>query len=377
MSTDPPHAAPTDAPAALRVHGGLDLAETSALGIDPATVLDVSASVNPFGPSPVVQRAIRGAPVDVYPDPRCTEARAALARACRTTPDRVVLGNGATELLWTVARVLLAPGDAMVVCEPAFSELGAAAVHAGARVIACRGGEEQGFRSDPADAVRIARRHGARVVALCMPSSPVGELPAVEPLLALVSRNADLVFVLDQSFLALSTHAELRTAAMPDNVICVRSLTKEHAIPGVRVGYLLAAPERAHAVEVARPAWTVGSAAQAAAVASEDADDLVAATRVRLLSDAVTLANALRALGYEVLPSDTTYFVVRVGDAAAFRRALLCGHRVLVRDCTSFGMPAWVRVAARGGEDARRIVAGFAELAAAFAPRRTSERSRA
>ena len=377
MSTDPLNAAPPDAAPGLRVHGGLDLAETSALGIDPATVLDVSASVNPCGPSPAVARAIRTAPVHVYPDPACAAARAALARACGTTPERVVLGNGATELLWTVARVLLAPGDAMVLCEPAFSELGAAAAHAGARVIACRGGEEQGFRSDPADAVRMARRHGARVVALCMPSSPVGEVPAVESLLALVSRNADLVFVLDQSFLALSTHAELRTAAMPDNVICVRSLTKEHAIPGVRVGYLVAAAERARAIEIARPAWTASSAAQAAAIASVDADDFVAATRARLLCDAATLADALRVLGYEVLPSDTTYFVVRVGDAAKFRHALLCGHRVLVRDCTSFGMPAWVRVAARGGDDARRIVAGFAELAADFVPRGRRERSRA
>lgn len=362
-STDPSHAAPP-----LRVHGGLDLAETAAVGIDPATVLDVSTSVNPYGPSPAMAHAIRTAPLDVYPDPSCSAARGALARACGTSPERVVVGNGATELLWTLARVLLAPGDTMVVCEPAFSELAAAAADAGARLLSCRSAEQEGFRCDPAAAARMARQAGARVVALCMPSSPVGDLPAVAPLLAVVSEHADLTFVIDQSFLALSTQPSLRATAMPDNVVCVRSLTKEHAIPGVRVGYLIAAPSLARRLEVARPAWTVGSAAQAAAVASVDAEDFVAASRSRLLADAASLADALRALGYEVLPSQTTYFVVRVGDAAAFRRALLHEHRVLVRDCTSFGMAEWVRVAARSGEDARRVVAGFAALAARLAP---------
>lgn len=369
MSADPQHAVPP-----LRVHGGLDLAETARLGIDPATVLDVSASVNPYGPSPAVERAIRTAPLDVYPDPACTAARAAIARACSTTPERVVVGNGATELMWTLARLLLAPGDALVLCEPAFSELGAAAVHAGASVVSCRGGAEQGFRVDPEAAVRMARGHGARVVALCMPASPVGDLPSITPLIGLVARNPDVTFVLDQSFLALSTRPEASAVATPDNAVCIRSLTKEHAIPGVRVGYLLAEPGLARRLEIARPAWTVGSAAQAAAVAAVGAADFVATSRARLLADAAALARALRALGYAVLPSQTTYFVAQVGDAAAFRHALLREHRVLVRDCTSFGMPDWVRVAARGGDAARRIVAGFAALAARFAVRSGPER---
>ena len=353
----------------LRVHGGVDDAELTALGVDPATVVDASTSVNPYGPVPAVVRAIRDAAIARYPDPACTAARAALAGRCGVAPARVVLGNGATDLLWTVARVLLAPGDAAVVCEPAFSELAAAVVHAGATVVACRARAEEGFRDDPAVAVDLARRTGARVVALCTPASPTGTLVRAQRLAALAAATPDLVFVLDQSFLALCTHAEDSTAPMPDNVVCVRSLTKEHAIPGVRVGYLIAPPALAARVASARPAWTVGSAAQAAAVAAVAADDAVAEVRARLLREAAALDGALAELGYPILPSETTYFVVRVGDGAAFRRALLCGHGVLVRDCASFGMAAWVRVGARGGDDARRIVAGFAALAPAFASR--------
>lgn len=361
-SSDPQRGAP-------RVHGGLDAAELHALGIDAADVLDVSTGVNPYGPAPAVLEAIRRAPVDVYPDPTCGAARAALARACAVDPRRVVLGNGATDLLWHAARVLLAPGDVLLSCEPTFSELRTAATQAGARVVAWRADEGRGCALDVGSIARAARASAARAVGLCVPSSPVGAVVVPEEVGWLAARIAPAVLLLDQSFLALSTrHQDLR-AALPDTVVVVRSLTKEHAIPGVRVGYLLAEEALAARIGAAIPTWTVGSAAQAAAAAALDAEDFVVATRARLLADAAVLANRLSRLGYVVLPSATPYFVARVGDAATFRRELLRTHRVLVRDCSSFGMPAWVRVGARGDAAADRVVDGFAGLAARFASR--------
>jgi histidinol-phosphate/aromatic aminotransferase/cobyric acid decarboxylase-like protein len=349
------------------LHGGLDLAELRALGVAAYDVLDVSTSVNPYGPAPAVLDAIREVRVDVYPDPCCTAARAALARQCGVEAQRVVLGNGATDLLWTVARVLLAPGDTLLSCEPTFSELRAAATHAGARVLEWRADERDGFALDVHAIARAARDARARAVALCVPASPVGVLLAPPEIAWLAERIAPALLVLDQSFLALSTRPDDRRVALPDNVVAVRSLTKEHAIPGVRVGFLLAEPALATRIAVARPAWTVGSAAQAAAIAAVAAEDFVAATRARLLADAARLSERLRDAGYVVARSQTPYFVVHVGDAAPFRRELLRAHGVLVRDCTSFGMPAWVRVAARGDAAATRIVDGFAALAPRFA----------
>lgn len=350
-----------------RVHGGLDLAELRALGIAADDVLDVSTSVNPYGPAPVVVDAIREARVDVYPDPSCDAARAALARAYAIDARRIVLGNGATDLLWTVARALLGPGDALLSCEPAFSELRAAALHAGARIVDWRADERHGFALDVHAIACAAHDAAVRAVGLCVPASPAGGALSVSEIAWLAARIAPATLVLDQSFLALSTRHEDLHAELADGVVAVRSLTKEHAIPGVRVGYLVAAPALAARVAAARPAWTVGSAAQAAVVAAIGAEDFVAASRARLLADAATLADRLRALGYAVLPSQTPYFVAHVSDATAFRRELLRAHGVLVRDCTSFGMPQWVRVAARGDGAAQRILTGFAALAPRFA----------
>jgi len=346
-----------------RLHGGAIESELATLGVDPASLLDVSTSVNPYGPAPSVERAIRGAVLDRYPDPVSSDARAALAGLCATSVARVVVGNGASELLWTLARLLLAPGDIMLSCEPTFSEMAAAARAAGARVVELRALPDDDFAIDLAAVAQRARAAGARVVSLCLPASPSGAaLPAAD--VAQLARALDEVtVVLDQSFLASSErHADL-ALALPDNVVCVRSLTKEHAIPGVRVGYLLAEPQLAAAVEASRPAWTVGAAAQAAVVATCAAQDFVVTTRARLLDERRSLCGALQAVGHRPHPTSTTYFVLPVSDAASVRRELLVRDGVLVRDCTSFGLPGHVRIAARGGDDAARIVAAFARIA--------------
>lgn len=346
-----------------RPHGGVLVSELAALGVDAATVLDVSTSVNPYGPAPPVERAIRAAVLDRYPDPTSRAARDALARLYATSAERVVVGNGASELLWTLARLLLAPGATMLSCEPTFSEMAAAARAAGARVAELRALPDDDFAIDLDAVAARARALDARVISLCLPASPSGVALPVADVARLARALEDATIVLDQSFLASSErHADV-AIALPDNVVCVRSLTKEHAIPGVRVGYLLAAPELVAAVEASRPAWTVGAAAQAAVLATCGAQEFVATTRARLLDERRALRAALQALGHRPHPTSTTYFVVPVGDAASVRRELLVRDGVLVRDCTSFGLPGHVRIAARGGDDAARIVAAFARCA--------------
>ncbi|MEW6269249.1 MAG: aminotransferase class I/II-fold pyridoxal phosphate-dependent enzyme [Thermodesulfobacteriota bacterium] len=349
-------------PVPRRVHGGLVEDELVALGVDPATVLDVSTSVNPYGPTPSMVRAVREARLELYPDPTAAASRAAIAASAGTTPDRVVLGNGATDLLWTLARLLLAPGETLLVCEPSFSELRVAAEAGGARVVAWRAQASDGFVLDVDRVARSARLERASAVALCAPGSPSGAATPVADVARLARTLGERALIVDQSFLALSErHAEL-SMRLPANVVCVRSLTKEHAIAGVRVGYAVAEPPLAERIEASRAAWTVGAAAQAAAIAAARDDGFVAASRERLLGERARLADALAERGFRTLPSTTPYFLVEVGDAAAFRARLVTEHGILVRDCASFGLPAFVRLAARGGPDAQRIAGAFAAL---------------
>jgi histidinol-phosphate/aromatic aminotransferase/cobyric acid decarboxylase-like protein len=347
-----------------RPHGGIAPAELHALGLAPADVLDVSTSCNPYGPCAAVVDAIRAAPIDRYPDPTAGAARAALAAALDIQPDRIALGNGAAELLWTLAAVLVRPGTSVVIVEPTFGELRAAVEHAGGAVHEWRARPDDGLAIDLPAVGRLIEERAATVAYLCAPNTPAGTAIPAGAVRALASALPTTAFLLDQSFLSLSERFADLAVAQPGNVACVRSLTKDFAIPGVRLGYLVAAPALVALVERSRAAWTTSAAAQAAAIAACTAGEFVDRSRARLLADRAQLAGDLVALGLAPAPSTTGFLAVRTGDACGLRRRLLANHRVLVRDCTSFGLPDHIRLAARPAAERERVIAALArELA--------------
>jgi histidinol-phosphate/aromatic aminotransferase/cobyric acid decarboxylase-like protein len=341
-----------------RVHGGVLADELAELGLLPSDVLDFSINVNPYGPSSAVVDAIRAAAVELYPDPAATAVRKAIAARTEVPIERIVFGSGAANLLWTVTRVLLSCGGRALVVEPAFSEFRAAVEATGASLYAWKTGPEQGFAVDLEAVEGMARRVNAEVVYLCAPTTPAGVGVPLAAVAELARRLPGMIVLLDESFLSLSDQSAEAREPMPSNVVRLRSMTKEHAIPGVRVGYLLAPAALAYAVEASRPAWSTSSIAQAAAVAALDANEFVAASRDQLRRDREATVVDLATLGLTPIPSVAPYLVFRVGDATSMRRRLLT-HRILVRDCASFGLPGFVRVAARPASDRIRLIAAL------------------
>jgi histidinol-phosphate/aromatic aminotransferase/cobyric acid decarboxylase-like protein len=345
-------------------HGGPIPAELAALGVERGRLVDFSVNLNPYGPAPEMVEAIRQAPLAGYPDPDAGAARQALGSACGVDPGEVVVGPGAADLLWTAVRALLRPGEPVLVVEPAFGELAAAARAAGARLAAWRATSRDGFAVDERAVVEAALGSEARLILLGAPCNPTGRAVWPAQIAALAGALPSAVVIVDESFLALSEDHAAAGAPLPDNVVRVRSLTKEHAIAGVRVGYLLARPPLAARIEAARPPWSTSAAAQAAARLSVQLAGFVAESRARLLADRRALAAELEALGLRPFPSTTNFVLVPVGDAAGLRRRLLAEHAVLVRDCASFDLPDCVRVAARPAADRRRLLTALEAIRA-------------
>ena len=345
----------------LRSHGGLLDRELADLGICPDDVLDASVNVNPYGPCAAIVRAVRNARLERYPDPTAHAAREAIARATNSRPAGVVLGNGAADLLWTLARVLLAPGSRALIVEPAFSEMGAAVEAAGGRPIAWRAREEDHFGVNLDAVADLALRSESCLVYLCTPGNPTGRSISASAVAEFARSLPECTVVVDESFLSLSEDWEDHGHPMPGNVVRVRSLTKEHALAGVRVGYLLASDDLAARIEVSRPPWTTNALAQAAAIAATGAQAFAEESRRRVLADRRRLVVVLGELGFYSSPTTTLFCMVRVEDGAAMRARVLARHRVLVRDCTSFGLPTFVRVCAQPILREPRLLAAFEE----------------
>jgi histidinol-phosphate aminotransferase len=349
-----------------RVHGGPDGDELGRLGLGADQILDFSVNVNPYGAAPAMLRAIAAARLDRYPDARAPGPRAALAAAWDVAADRIAIGNGAAELLWTLchwaARDSIrsrGPGRSLVVVDPAFCEPALAAQAVGLDVHRFTTMAADGFAVDPAALARFARDHGACAVYLASPQNPTGRPVPTAVLTQIAGGLPDLTVIVDEAFLALSHGWACARVPLPDNVVRVRSLTKEHALPGLRVGALLGPAAVIDALEALRPAWTVSAPALAAAEASAGLGDFVAGVRARWLDETAALVAEVTALGLRVLPTDTVFALVEVGDATRLRAQLLAQARVLVRDCTSFGLPGHIRVGGRDAADRQRLIAAL------------------
>lgn len=345
-----------------RVHGGPDLEELRAAGLAAEALLDFSVNVNPYGPTQLMRDAIRNAAIERYPDPTATLARRALALVWDVDPATVVLGAGAAELLWALVRATVRAGEPVVIVEPTFSEARAAAEAVGAVVHEIRATEAESFRHEPGRLVQTVNERHARLVYLCAPNNPTGLGWPITEIAAVIRACPDALFVVDQSFLSLSERHEDAAVSLPDNAVRVRSLTKDHAIPGTRVGAVIATRALAMTLERLRPAWSTGAATQAAAIAAAGEQAFVAESRALLLADRAALSAGLASLGLVPLPSSTVFLLVHVGAARDLRARLLERHAVLVRDCSSFGLPQHLRLAARGSGDRERLLAALHDV---------------
>ncbi|HKU43511.1 MAG TPA: histidinol-phosphate transaminase [Polyangiales bacterium] len=353
---------------AERVHGGLDARELERHGIDASAVLDLSVNVNPRGPHPAVVDAVVRAAADAladYPDRQATRARRTLAGALDCEPERIALGHGSVELLWSLIAGLRGAGGPLLIVGPTFGEPEAAARAHGVACARVELDARDAFAPDPTRVAAAIAEHAPCAVYLCQPNNPTGRAFGSSQLQALIDAHPRALFLLDQAFLSLSSeHAQLalRLDRKP-NVVLIRSLTKDHALAGLRAGYALAAPEWIARIEAQRPPWTVSSLAQAAVIAAAQHPEHVREARECLLDARQQLSAALGAAGFEALPSDTHFLLIKTHDADALRERLLVRHRVLVRSCRSFGLPHHLRIAAGDTAARARLLAALAEEA--------------
>ena len=338
-----------------RRHGGMQSRELADLGLDEDGVIDFSVNCNPYGPSPAVRRAVRECRWDRYPDPQGAPLKQAIARRTDTDPERIIVGNGAAALMWELAAVLGKQSRKVLFVEPVFSEFRTACLARGVTVCEYRAPEAFGFLPDLAELRRRLQEEQPDLVYFCQPNSPTGVRTDADDLEALIREFPRSTFLLDFAFLSLSPYGQDAEQLRLPGVLRLFSFTKDHSMAGLRAGWLDAPPELVRAMEGERPCWSINTVAMAAAIAALDDDGFVEESRRRIFADRRYLRGALKRLGWVPLDSVTPYFMMRVGDGSLFRRRLL-RRGVLVRDCASYGLPAWIRLCALPAEQADRLI---------------------
>ncbi|GAB4535229.1 MAG: histidinol-phosphate transaminase [Anaerolineae bacterium] len=358
-----PCARPEVAVTSPACHGALDYAELERLGLDADEVLDFSVNSNPYGPSPAVRQALADVPLERYPDREALALRRALADRLGLSPEQIVIGNGTAELLWLVALAFLRPGDRVLIIAPTFGEYERAAALMGASVELWTAQPERTFAVEPGQVGQRLKDLAPRLVFLCNPNNPTGTVLPLESISAWAEAHPATLFVVDEAYLAFAPGQRSALNAALDNILVLRSMTKDYALAGLRLGYAAGHPSVITALRRVLPAWNVNALAQAAGMAALNDEAHLRKSLEALGRARQTLVADLRRLGLSPLPSAVHFFLVRVGDGCAFRQALL-QQGILVRDCASFGLPAYVRIATRRPEENERLVYAVGQVLA-------------
>lgn len=287
-----------------------------------------------------------------YPEPMPYSLESEIARRYSLTPRQVCVTNGATEAIYLIAQVF--QGRISAVLGPTFSEY----------ADACRVHRHKVKPFYSLDALP----EDAELVWICNPNNPTGEVRNKEDLKALVDSHPDKLFIFDQSYeyFTLKSLLGIKEAAFFPNVILLHSMTKQYAIPGLRVGYFTASEGLTDDVRCRRMPWSVNSLAIEAAKYLLEEGDGISADIPQLLAERERLTNLLLATGMlEIWPTDTHYMLIklRMGKAAALKDFLAVNHGILIRDASNFeGLDErFFRIATQTPEENDKLVKAISE----------------
>jgi threonine-phosphate decarboxylase len=312
-----------------RVHGG-----------NPSDgVLDFSASINPLGPPRSALDAYHASVVEIasYPPAYSQHLEAALAGWLGVEPEWVLAGNGSTQLIYLLARVL--KPRLPVIVTPTFSEIANSLIVEGIEPRALNTTSDCNFQLYPEAAIKYVR-DGADAIFIGRPNSPTGTIlktdEATEIATACERRYSWCVF--DEAFIDFvqDTRSSVAFAEKNRKCIVLRSLTKIFALPGLRVGCVVGHPDVIGKLREAIEPWSVNAVADHVTRACLDvADRFVHETREFVSVEVGRMADALSQLpAIHVFPSVANFMMMEVEDElipGAFGKHLL-EHGIMVRD---------------------------------------------
>jgi len=264
--------------------------------------------------------------INRYPEVVAESLRERIARHHQVPVDQVLVCNGTTESIYLIAQLFT--GKRATIVTPSFSEY----------EDACQGFDQEITGMSWSEALEIPRLK-SDLLFICSPNNPTGLI--FHDLQYWLKLNPQCLFVVDEAFIDFTEHKEstLPLMAKFPNLLIMRSMTKAYAIPGLRLGYILAREEITDQLLRIKQPWTVNTMAIAAGhfIFAHFTD--IQPPVSTLLEDKRTLVQKLMELEcLEVLDSDTHFFLARtfVRNAAQLKEFLVEKHGLLIRDAGNF-----------------------------------------
>jgi histidinol-phosphate aminotransferase len=296
-----------------------------------ANLVKLNTNENPYGPSPRVLEAVRAEAADtlrLYPDPGSDRLRAGIAALHGVAADQVFVGNGSDEVLGHAFMALLKHEQPILFPDVTYSFY---PVYCGLYEIAHR-------QIPLTDSFEIKvddylTPNGG--VIFPNPNAPTGCLLALAEIERLLAGNPDSVVVVDEAYIDFGGESVVSLVARYPQLLVTRTLSKSHALAGLRVGYAIG---QAHLIEALNRvkdsfnSYPLDRFAQAGALASIEDHTYFEALCARVMASRTRLAAGMTEMGFEVLPSSANFIFARhPSQGGAELAAALRERSIIVR----------------------------------------------
>jgi histidinol-phosphate aminotransferase len=335
-------------------------------------ILKFASNENPLGPSPRAIAAARDAAENLhrYADAGAVALREALASRLAVSAAQVIPTCGSNELILLACQAVLRPGDEVVMHDPSFLMYPIAVQSFGGRSVRVRR-DDLGIHLD---AMLEAVSERTRMVIVCSPNNPTGDIVAFDALAAFVAALPPHVLVaVDEAYYEFVDDPSYGTAIPllarhPDRAIVVmRTFSKVHALASLRVGYGVTHPELVSVFDRIRQPFNVNGVAQAAALASLDDPEQVRRSVALVREQRDPLDTGLRELGADVRRGHGNFVFCRFPMDMRPVCSALEKHGIVLRPLQPFGLtPDYVRITYGTAEENRRLLAGLRDVLAAL-----------
>jgi histidinol-phosphate aminotransferase len=317
----------------------------------------LASNETPLGPLPSVIEAVTRALADGnrYPDPTVAQLTSVLAAKHGVPEAQVAVGCGSVSLIQQMVQIAADAGDEVMYAWRSFEAYPGFVKVAGATPVEV---PLDGFEHDlkrMADSVTDA----TRLVILCSPNNPTGPaLRADDVRTFLQTVRDDVLVVLDEAYAEFVDDPEAvdgrRLLADHPNLAVLRTFSKAYGLAGLRVGYCLAgSPDTAAALRQVQVPFSVSLPAQAAALASLEAEDELQQRVAAIVAQREPLREALRELGYDVPPSQGNFVWLPTGADTMRVAQVFDDEGVLVRPFDGDG----IRITVTTADDSARVIA--------------------
>ncbi|WP_066253576.1 threonine-phosphate decarboxylase CobD [Neobacillus drentensis] len=327
----------------------------------PKQFIDFSANINPLGPPPALKEKWLDFfhEINVYPDPFAAKLRDIISKSEQVPNESIFIGNGGAELITLVARMLA--GKKVVIVEPTFTEY-EEACRANSCEIIYHQLIEPNFELNTADLHMSLL--DADALFLCNPNNPTGIQYSASTIISIVEEceQRDCLVILDEAFFDFLIEYESLVPYINkfSNLIIIRSLTKMFAIPGIRLGYLIAPPALVSELSKWQSHWSVNTIALLAGELCLQSGSFMIETQEYICNERRRLFSFFIKNEFVVSSSRVNFYLLQdplLPDQFSLFEFLL--HQGIIPRHT-FNFPGlegrWLRFAIKGHEDNNQLM---------------------